>query len=389
MPTRELHDVVYQDIIAQMEHLEKHNYPLPKEYDKNKHDISDNEIRLYEQQLQRDKHRDSKKVSGMIAISATCLSQFCQLMQIDYLKTKNLPKLIREAIADGEFDDYMEGLGEYLRGSVVDHPIFSIALKFVEKVGEAHNMETEEEQERLEEEEAQREKRHAESLRSLNKLRVPNVPSPKYTKKNAPQQVSESSDSRHVERKSEMKVDTRPKREKRVVIDEEKVEKEKIFKQEQEKKRLQAEREIQRKEQARLQEEQEKLKKQFAEQKKLEEKLEQEKLEQEKLQQEKLQQEKLQKQNTEQEKLQKEQTEQEKLEQEKLEQEKLQKQSTEPKKGKKGFKRCTDLALPKGMEKLMENLQAPMKEMKAMMTDDQQIVEEEQSAQQGFHNVSF
>lgn len=385
MPTRELHDVVYQDIIAQMEHLEKHNYPLPKEYDKNKHDISDNEIRLYEQQLQRDKHRDSKKVSGMIAISATCLSQFCQLMQIDYLKTKNLPKLIREAIADGEFDDYMEGLGEYLRGSVVDHPIFSIALKFVEKVGEAHNMETEEEQERLEEEEAQREKRHAESLRSLNKLRVPNVPSPKYTKKNAPKQVSseksvdtrnEKKDEFHGDRKSEMKVDTRPKRGQRVVIDEEKVEKEKVFKREQETKRLQAEQEAlkerQRIEQEealkerlkeeqakfKIQERREELQKQHAEQKKLEEKLEQEKLEQEKLQKQK-------------------------LEQEKLE------QPTEPRKGKKGFKRCTDLALPKGMEKLMENLQAPMKEMKAMMSDEQQIVEEEQSAQQGFHNVSF
>lgn len=171
MPEKNLHDVVYQDIVSQMENLEKHNYRLPKEYDKHKHDISDNEIRLYEQQMQRDKNRDFKKVSNMIGFSATCLSQFCEFMQVDWIKTKHLPRVIREALKEGEFEECMEGIGSYMRGSIFDHPIFSTVLKFVEKVGEAHNTEMEEEQEKLQEEEERRERRHAESLRQLNKLR--------------------------------------------------------------------------------------------------------------------------------------------------------------------------------------------------------------------------
>lgn len=184
MPEKNLHDAVYQDIISQMEHMEKHGYRLPKEYDKHKHDISDNEIRLYEQQMQRDKNRDVKKVSNMISFSATCLSQFCEFMQVDWIKTKHLPRVIREALKEGEFEECMEGIGSYMRGSVFDHPIFSTVLKFVEKVGEAHNNETEEEQDKLEEEEERRERRHADSLRQLNKLRqdpaapIAGVPAP-------------------------------------------------------------------------------------------------------------------------------------------------------------------------------------------------------------------
>lgn len=198
MPEKNMHDVVYQDIISQMEHLEKHNYRLPKEYDKHKHDISDNEIRLYEQQMQRDKTRDFKKVSNMISFSATCLSQFCEFMQVDWIKTKHLPKVIREAIKEGEFEECMEGIGSYMRGSIFDHPIFSTVLKFVEKVGEAHNNEMEEEQEKLEEEEERRERRHADSLRQLNKLRqdpataLAGVPPPPSSRRRAAASASAS-----------------------------------------------------------------------------------------------------------------------------------------------------------------------------------------------------
>lgn len=171
MPEKNLHDVVYQDLISQMENMEKKGYRLPKDYDKHKHNISENEIKLYEQHMQRDKTREIKKVSNMISFSATCLSNFCEFMQVDWIKTKHLPKVIREAIKDGEFEDCMEGIGYYMRGSVFDHPIFSTVLKFVEKVGEAHNNEMEEEQERLEEEEEKRERRQAEHLQKLNKLR--------------------------------------------------------------------------------------------------------------------------------------------------------------------------------------------------------------------------
>lgn len=63
--------------------------------------------------------------------------------------------------------------------------------------------------------------------------------------------------------------------------------------------------------------------------------------------------------------------------------------TTEATKKKKGFKKCNSLALPKGMEKLMETIRAPMQDMKSMMTEDQEAVVEDHTAQQQFHNVGF
>ena len=168
-----MHNAVYEDLMSQMELLDKKGYKLPKGYDKRKHDLSENEIRLYEQQLQRDKSRDQKKMSYMINFSALGLSWFCQCISVDWIKTRHLPEIIRTALEDGEFDDCLEGIGMYLRGTVFDNPVFSTILKFVEKIGEAHHMEMEEDQDKLEEAEERKEMRHAAALRSLNKFRQP------------------------------------------------------------------------------------------------------------------------------------------------------------------------------------------------------------------------
>jgi hypothetical protein len=166
-----MHNMVYEDIISQMEQLNDKGYKLPKDYDKRKHDLSENEIRLYEQQVKRDKHRDQKKMSYMINFSALGLSWFCQCMNFDWIKTKHLPELIRDGLKDGEFDDCLEGVGMYLRGTVFDNPVFSTVLKFVEKIGESHHMEMDDEQEKLEKEEERRDYRNASALHSLNKFR--------------------------------------------------------------------------------------------------------------------------------------------------------------------------------------------------------------------------
>ena len=171
MPDKNLHDVIYQDLTAQMDLMDKKGFRLPKGYDKHKHDISDNEIRLYEQQLERDKGRDKSKVSYMINFSALGLNWFCQCIQVDWIKTKHFPEIIRTALEDGEFDDCLEGIGMYLRGSVFDNPIFSTVLKFVEKIGESHHQEMEEEQEKLEKEEERKSKRHADALQNMQKFR--------------------------------------------------------------------------------------------------------------------------------------------------------------------------------------------------------------------------
>ena len=164
-------NMVYEDLIAQMEQNERQGFQLPKGYDKRKHTMEENEIRLYEQQLQRDKSRDQKKMSYMLNFSALGLSWFCQCISVDWIKTKHLPQVIRESLEEGEFDDCLEGIGMYLRGTVFDNPVFSTLLKFVEKVGEAHHQEMKEEEDKLEEEEERKDRRHRMQLHQLNQLR--------------------------------------------------------------------------------------------------------------------------------------------------------------------------------------------------------------------------
>lgn len=179
--------VAYEDVINRMEHLHKKGFKLPADYEGRKHNIDENEIRLYEQQIERDKDRDKKKLSYMINFAAIGLNWFCQSMELDWIHTKYLPNTIKEAVKNGEFDDDLEGAGVYLRGTVMDNPLFSSVLKFVEKVGEANQKEIDEETERLEKEEEEREKRNAAALHKLNQFRGETtqkleVPSPKKKK---------------------------------------------------------------------------------------------------------------------------------------------------------------------------------------------------------------
>ena len=92
-------------------------------------------------------------------------------MNFDWIKTSKLPRIVRMALSEGEFDDCLTGIGTLLRGSLFDSAAFTTALKFVEKVGEAHHAEMEEEQEKLEKEEDEREIRNQTALKKLNKFR--------------------------------------------------------------------------------------------------------------------------------------------------------------------------------------------------------------------------
>lgn len=163
--------VVYEDVVAQMKQLDQKGYKLPPGYDHSKHDISENEIKLYEQQLHRDRDRDQKKMANIINFAAFGLSWFCRFVSVDFVKTGHLQEVVSEALKDGDFDDCFEGIGGYMRGTVIDNPIFSMVLKFAEKVGEAHHLECEEEQEKLEEREEKRGERHRSNLKKLNQFR--------------------------------------------------------------------------------------------------------------------------------------------------------------------------------------------------------------------------
>lgn len=366
MPSKDLHSVLYQDIIEQMENLEKRNYSLPKDYDKRKHDISDNEMRLFEQQVQRDRHRDTKKVSEMIGFSAITLSQLCQLFQVDWIKTKNLPKIIREAINEGEFEDCMEGIGQYMRGTVFDNPLFSTVLKFVEKVGEAHTLEVEEEQEQAEEDAHKRERNHADALRSLNKLRQPAVPITADLPKPKKKLVHEKE-----EEKKEKKSKSRPKE--KVEIKKSEIKKSEIKQPEEqirpkyrtvkipktpnEKKEKREEKEEKEQKIAPLEQKITPLEQKINDKKPIEIPPE---------------------------------TPQQKTEKTEITETTEQKPILFTKK-KKGFKKCNTLVLPSGIDKIMQVVQEPMKEMKAMLSEESRETPESLETQEKpkFHNLSF
>jgi hypothetical protein len=178
-----LQNVIYADVIAQMDGLQDKGFKLPKDYDKQKHNLNENEIKLYEMQIQRDKKRDQKKMSYMLNFGAQGLAWFCTFLAVDWIKTKYLPEMIRLAVSNGDFDDGLEGIGNYMRGSVVDSPIFSTGLKFVEIMGQSHQRQIEEDIDKLEEFEEKKAERLTEGLRVINKFRKPtdmpfNVPAP-------------------------------------------------------------------------------------------------------------------------------------------------------------------------------------------------------------------
>lgn len=163
--------VAYEDVISRMEQMDKQGYKLPKGYDARKHNLAENEIKLYEQQFMRNKSRDQKKMAHILNFSALGLSWFCKFINVDFIKTSKLPEIMRVSLEEGEWDECLDGIGSHLRGTVADNPVFSTALKFFEKIGEAHHIETEEEQDRLEEEEDRKAVKHAQHLRNLNMMR--------------------------------------------------------------------------------------------------------------------------------------------------------------------------------------------------------------------------
>jgi flagellar hook protein FlgE len=168
-------NLVYEDVIGQMEQLEKDGFALPKDYDKRKHDMDDNEITLFEQQLARDRKSGRVRATNLINFSASMVSGMCRMMQIDAIRTKKLKATVAEALREGEFDDSLDGMSTALRGTVAENPMVSTIIKLVEKVNEAHEAELEDERKQKEKEERERTQRNQNTIASLNRLREPPV----------------------------------------------------------------------------------------------------------------------------------------------------------------------------------------------------------------------
>jgi hypothetical protein len=164
-----LRHIIMDDIQQEMKHMSAKGYALPAGYDPSKHSLDENEIKLYQQQALRERKREQKKVTVLLGFAANGLSWFCRAMKFDWIKVKHLPSLIRDSIEEGEFEEFAEGVGESLRGTILDHPLCSTAIKFLEKVGEAHQQETEEETENLGKREETRKERSRQFVQGLKR----------------------------------------------------------------------------------------------------------------------------------------------------------------------------------------------------------------------------
>jgi hypothetical protein len=165
-------NAIHQNILDAMEKLDKKGFRLPKDYDKSKHDLNANEMQLFGQQVAKEKDRDRNKAINFIGLAANGLKWFCKVSHIDIINADTVPNVINQSIYDGEFEDSLEGLGNYLRDTVFENPIVSAAVTFIKKVGDASNDEIERENEKLEEEQLRREDRHKKTpLTHLNNFK--------------------------------------------------------------------------------------------------------------------------------------------------------------------------------------------------------------------------
>jgi hypothetical protein len=130
--------VIKQDIMQGMAHVNNNSYQ-PTAYDPLKHNPPRNEIELYKQHVTNDRIRDKQKMSHLLNAAAFGVDWFCQSWDITSVNTKHLPDIVRTSVKDGEFDESLEGVGDFLRGTIFQHPIFISLLHFASKVGEAHN----------------------------------------------------------------------------------------------------------------------------------------------------------------------------------------------------------------------------------------------------------
>lgn len=164
-----MHKMVFDDIVSKIKRYESKGYRLPKGYDASKHDLDDNEIVHYEQVVERDRDREKQKVEEMLNFTAWSINMFCKAMNVDMLKTSKLESLVSTSIKKGDFADCTEGVGEVIRGTVLDNPVLSTVLKFAKHISQAHTEELEELEDRKAKEEDEQEKRkHTSSLGRLN-----------------------------------------------------------------------------------------------------------------------------------------------------------------------------------------------------------------------------
>jgi hypothetical protein len=135
-------NAIEQNVLEQMDRLDKQGYRLPKNYDKTKHDLSANELQLFGQQSAKNKDKDRVKAESYISLSAKAVKWACKFFHIDIIDTATLPDDIRDSLDNGEFDDVLDDVGQYMRGSMLDHPIVVAGSRFLDKLESSKTQET-------------------------------------------------------------------------------------------------------------------------------------------------------------------------------------------------------------------------------------------------------
>jgi len=176
---KSMHGIVLQDIQHQINELDERGYVPNGNPPKPNSDqtLDEQQIYLYQQQVKRDREEYKNKVSYLINFTALGLSWFCQSMDFDWIRMKYLPAMVRTSIQNGEFDGCLMGMSGYLRGTVFENPLFSTMLKFVEKVGQAHQKQSSEENKKLAKRRKEKQQQSLETLANLQSFRQSHIPS--------------------------------------------------------------------------------------------------------------------------------------------------------------------------------------------------------------------
>lgn len=167
----DLRPFVMEDIKAQLSSLNDKGYLPSTSSPSSEQKDSEPEFQLYEAQIRRDRSFEKAKIANMLNFTALGISWFCQSMKFDAIKTNQLPETVRQSIKNGDYDDTLDNCSMYIRGTVLENPLFSCVLKFAENIGTAHQKEMSKQLADMERDTERRENDNFVNLSKLKSLR--------------------------------------------------------------------------------------------------------------------------------------------------------------------------------------------------------------------------
>ena len=162
-------DDVYEMAMEQMKEAQAKGYKLPEGWDE-KHAPKDNQIWLLQKDYEERQKSDTEKCYGVINFAAMGISWFCKAFKIDWIRTESLPSVINLAIEQGDFESSLRGIGEYIRGTVLDTPFFGAMMIFASKISDAHKEALEDEEQRIYEDKEDATERVGRSTMNFNRF---------------------------------------------------------------------------------------------------------------------------------------------------------------------------------------------------------------------------